>query len=299
MKLKTWWKLTFEIEKNLEDLIIWKLSEFEISSVAFNHIQNRPDLFKVEVWLLNSKSGQFLKKNLNNLFKKFLAEYSHQSTNINWSLVKDDWVESWKNYWKPCDIGKNFIVLPSWIELPDNSQSKNVIKIDPGAAFGTGSHPSTYLCLREMEDIKIKSKKVLDIGCGSGILLIAAKILGATNLHAIDNDYLAINSTEQNFKLNFKELKGLNLYEGYFQEITLNKSFKDFDLITCNILANVIKLIIPDIFNSLKFGGQVILSGILSSQKEDIIKLLNLNHFSIDNVLSEKDWICIRAKKIR
>ena len=149
-----------------------------------------------------------------------------------------------------------------------------------------------------MEKISLSSKKILDIGSGSGILSIAAKCFGANEIYALDNDYLAINSTESNFRLNFGNLDYLKTYLGPFDLLVSKYSLKNFDFILCNILAEVIKGIIPEISNCLKKDGEVILSGILNSQKDEIFNLLNASNFQINDVSSKKDWVCITAQKI-
>ena len=297
MRLRKWLRLNFEIEKNLEDLIIWKLTELRIGSYAFNFLKNKPNYFNVEIWILDSKCTDQFKVQLETTLKNLFKDNSYNPPDFYWKDINEDWLESWKKFWGPTEIGNDFLVLPSWMDVPKASQSKKIIKIDPGAAFGTGSHPSTSLCLKEMENIKIERKKVLDIGCGSGILTIAAKLLGGNNLFALDHDYLAINSAKENIKLNFGNSSKIDVYEGSFQEFIINKQIKDFDLVMCNILADVIKEIIPSISSVLNLDGKIILSGILSSQQREIIKILNLNHLSVDNVSSRKDWVCIKATK--
>mgnify|MGYP003313100850 FL=1 len=133
-------------------------------------------------------------------------------------------------------MGDTLLVLPCWLELPKEYQNKKVIKIDPGAAFGTGSHPSTSLCLEQLEKISLSSDKILDLGSGSGILSVAAKCFGANEIYAIDNDYLAINSTESNFRLNFGNLDDLKTYLGPFDSLVSKYTLKNFDFILCNIL---------------------------------------------------------------
>ena len=187
--------------------------------------------------------------------------------------------------------------MPCWLELPEKYKNKKVIKIDPGAAFGTGSHPTTSLCLEQIENISLSGNKVLDIGSGSGILSVAAKYFGADQIYAIDNDYLAINSTKTNFRLNFGKLDDLKTYLGPFDSLASKYSLKNFDFILCNILAEVIKDIIPEISNCLKIDGEVILSGILKTQKDEILKLLNAGNFQINGISFKKDWVCIRAQK--
>ena len=297
MGVRKWLKLTFLIDKNFEDLIIWKLSELRIFSYAFTLLENESSSLKVEIWLLESICNDQFKFRLEKIFENLLKNNNYSKSNFHWEALDEDWIDSWKKFWAPELIGSNFLVLPSWMDLPSNFDSKKVIKIDPGAAFGTGNHPSTYLCLQEIEKIQIRSKKILDIGCGSGILTIAAKLLGGNNLFAVDNDYLAINSAKENIKLNFGNSSKINVYEGSFQEFIINEQNKDFDLVMCNILADVIKEIIPGIASVLNLHGKIILSGILSSQQREIIKILNLNHLSVDNVSSRKDWVCIKATK--
>ena len=299
MEIKNWFELTFEIETNLEEIIIWKLNDLGISSYAFEISLNNKNNKKVIIWLPNLNWPESLRIKLVKNIKEVLDKNNYQTNCFEWNLIEqEDWISSWKKYWGPELVGDNLLVLPCWLELPEEYKNKKVIKIDPGAAFGTGSHPTTSLCLEELEKISLSSKKILDIGSGSGILSIAAKCFGANEIYALDNDYLAINSTESNFRLNFGTLDDLKTYLGPFDSLVSKYTLKNFDLILCNILAEVIKGIIPDIRNCLKIDGEVILSGILNSQKDEIIKLLNASNLRINDVSSKKDWVCITAQKI-
>ena len=299
MEIKNWFELTFEIETNLEEIIIWKLNDLGISSYAFEILLNNKNNKKVIIWLPNLNWSESLRIKLVRNIKDFLDKNNYQTNCFEWNLIEqEDWISSWKKYWGPELVGDNLLVLPCWLELPEEYKNKKVIKIDPGAAFGTGSHPTTSLCLEELEKISLSSKKILDIGSGSGILSIAAKCFGANEIYALDNDYLAINSTESNFRLNFGTLDDLKTYLGPFDSLVSKYTLKNFDFILCNILAEVIKGIIPDIRNCLKIDGEVILSGILNSQKDEIIKLLNASNLRINDVSSKKDWVCITAQKI-
>ena len=299
MEIKNWFELTFEIETNLEEIIIWKLNDLGISSYAFEILLNNKNNKKVIIWLPNLNWSESLRIKLVRNIKEVLDKNNYQTNCFEWNLIEqEDWISSWKKYWGPELVGDNLLVLPCWLELPEEYKNKKVIKIDPGAAFGTGSHPTTSLCLEELEKISLSSKKILDIGSGSGILSIAAKCFGANEIYALDNDYLAINSTESNFRLNFGTLDDLKTYLGPFDSLVSKYTLKNFDFILCNILAEVIKGIIPDIRNCLKIDGEVILSGILNSQKDAIIKLLNASNLRINDVSSKKDWVCITAQKI-
>ncbi len=299
MEIKNWFELTFEIETNLEEIIIWKLNDLGISSYAIEILLNNKNNKKVIIWLPNLNWSESLRIKLVRNIKEVLYKNNYQTNCFEWNLIEqEDWISSWKKYWRPELVGDNLLVLPCWLELPEEYKNKKVIKIDPGAAFGTGSHPTTSLCLEELEKISLSSKKILDIGSGSGILSIAAKCFGANEIYALDNDYLAINSTESNFRLNFGTLDDLKTYLGPFDSLVSKYTLKNFDFILCNILAEVIKGIIPDIRNCLKIDGEVILSGILNSQKDEIIKLLNASNLRINDVSSKKDWVCITAQKI-
>ena len=299
MGIENLYKLTFEIEANLEDLIIWKLNDLGIFSYAFEIFLNSKNKKKVIIWLPTSIWPTSLRRKLERNIKEILNESNYKTDFFEWNNIEqEEWISSWKKYWGPELIGDNLLILPSWLELPKEYKNMKVLKIDPGAAFGTGSHPTTSLCLKKLEKFFLSGTKILDIGSGSGILSVAAKCFGASEIYSIDNDYLAINSTESNFRLNFGNLDNLKTFLGPFDTLVSKYSLNNFDLILCNILAEVIKGIIPEMSKCLKKNGKVILSGILNSQKEEIFKLLNTRNFQINDVSSEKDWVCITAQKI-
>ena len=299
MTNKGWWRLSLEINKNVEDLIIWKLNQSAIFSYAFDYSNKDKNVVKLLVWLPAVSWKRNKREELEEKLKYLLIENGLNINLLSWSFIKEeDWLNTWKNFWKFELIGQDFLVLPCWMNLPSQYNKKVVIKIDPGAAFGTGGHPSTSLCLEMLEKTIVKEKIFLDVGCGSGILSIAAQKLGVRELHVIDNDYLAINSTRENLKLNFGQISSFTIHQGSFLEIKRKNLLQSYDLICCNIIASVIKPLIPHFYEVLNSQGSLILSGILESQKEEIIKLLNLYHFKIDNVLSKKDWICIKSFKV-
>ena len=297
MTTKDWYKLTFQIESDSEEIIIWKLNEIGISSFSFEYSIKTEYKKEVNIWLPIDEWDKSSRSNFEKIIIKLLNINLSNNEFFDWSLIKEeDWLTSWKKYWGPELIGNHFLVLPCWINLNEKFKDKKTIKIDPGAAFGTGSHPSTYLCLEKMENIFFSDKKVLDIGSGSGILSIGARLLGAREVLAIDNDYLAINSTKSNFQLNFGNLNNLNTYLGSFNELILKYQLNKFDFVLCNILAEVIKEIIPNIHKCLRKNGKVVLSGILNSQKDEIIKILIQNNLKLLDVSSRKDWACISAQ---
>ena len=298
MATKDWYKLTFQIESDSEELIIWKLNELGIFSFSFEYLIKTENKKEVNIWLPIDEWDESSKSDFEKIISKLLNINDSKNQFFEWSIIKEeDWLTSWKKYWAPELIGNHFLILPCWINLDEKFKDKQIIKIDPGAAFGTGSHPSTYLCLEKMEDILLANKKVLDIGSGSGILSIAARLLGAKEICAIDYDYLAINSTNFNFQLNFGNLNDLTTYLGSFNEVIIKYQLNKFDFVFCNILAEVIKEMIPNIYKCLRENGEVVFSGILNSQKDEIIKILNQNNLKLLDLSSDKDWVCISAQK--
>jgi len=298
METKDWYKLTFLIDRDSEEIIIWKLNELGIFSFSFEYLIKTENKKEVNIWFPMVDWDESSRSGFEKIISKLLNINVPKNQFFDWSIIKEeDWLTSWKKYWAPELVGNHLLILPCWMNLNEKFKDKIIIKIDPGAAFGTGSHPSTYLCLEKMENIFFSDKKILDIGSGSGILSVAAKLLGAKEVYAVDNDYLAINSTKSNFQLNFGNLNNLNSYLGSFNEVILKNQFKQFDFVLCNILAEVIKEMIPNIYKCLRNNGEVVLSGILNSQKDEIIQILIENNLKLLDVSSRKDWVCILAQK--
>jgi len=298
METKDWYKLTFLIESDSEEIIIWKLNELGIFSFSFEYLIKNENNKEVNIWLPVDDWGDSSRCDFEKIISKLLNINAPENQFFDWSIIKEeDWLTSWKKYWAPELVGNHLLILPCWLNLNEELKDKKIIKIDPGAAFGTGSHPSTYLCLEKMENIFFSDKKILDIVSGSGILSVAARLLGAKEVYAVDNDYLAINSTRSNFQLNFGNLNNLNTYLGSFNEVILKNQLTQFDFVLCNILAEVIKGMIPNIYKCLRNNGEVIFSGILNSQKDEIIKILIKNDLKLLDVTTRKDWACISAQK--
>jgi len=298
MAIKDWYKINFLIESDSEEMIIWKLNELGIFSFSFEYLIKNENKKEVNIWLPVDDWGESSRFDFENIISNCLNINAPKNQIFDWSIIKEeDWLTSWKKYWAPELVGNHLLILPCWMNLNEKFKDKKIIKIDPGAAFGTGSHPSTYLCLEKMENVFFYDKKILDIGSGSGILSVAARLLGAKEVYAVDNDYLAINSTKSNFQLNFGDLNNLSTYLGSFNEVILKNQLKQFDLVLCNILAEVIKGMIPNIYKCLRNNGKVIFSGILNSQKDEIIKILIQNDLKLLDVSTRKDWACIAAQK--
>ncbi|MDQ7969885.1 MAG: 50S ribosomal protein L11 methyltransferase [Oxalicibacterium faecigallinarum] len=181
-------------------------------------------------------------------------------------VAEQDWVRLTQSQFEPIHIGKNIWVVPSWHEAPDPSAL--VLELDPGLAFGTGSHPTTRLCMEWLEAHPPAGLSVLDYGCGSGILAMVAKKLGARDVVGIDIDPQAIEAARDNTARNHCEV-------AYFVPDEFAESGHEhaFDVVVANILANPLKLMAPMLSGRVKPNGQLVLSGVLATQIEDVIDI--------------------------
>ena len=181
------------------------------------------------------------------------------------SLAEEDWAESWKAFFWPEKISPRIVVKPTWREYVP-SGDEIVLELDPGMAFGTGTHPTTTLCLQLMERYLPPSGRLLDVGTGSGILMAAAALLGASQVHGIDNDPLAVEVARQNLALNAVPAERGRVWTGN----RLDGVEGRYDLVMANILAEVVIALLPDLVGVLSPGGRFIGSGILESQQDDV-----------------------------
>ena len=208
-----------------------------------------------------------------------------------WGLIdEEDWASSWKQYWEPTPIGLSFLVCPAWLSPPPNE--KVVIRLDPGAAFGTGTHPTTQLCLEALEKIEVKGTTIADIGCGSGILSIGAVLLGAQQVYAVDLDPLAVSATGSNRQLNQIEESKLMAQQGSIEQLS-----EAVDGIFCNILADVIIRLIPQMNRIAKLNTWGIMSGILSEQSPKVTDTLKQNGWRVINTWQRQPWCCLHVQR--
>lgn len=201
-----------------------------------------------------------------------------------------DWNENWKKYFKAFTVGKRLAVCPSW-ETYDNSENRTVLHIDPGAAFGTGTHATTSLCLELLDRLVQSGDRVLDIGCGSGILAIASVLLGAEFATGTDIDKQAVKTAKENAEINdvsektdFSENDG----DGYGE---------CYDIICANIVADVILDLLTFVGNYLKPNGVFIVSGIIDLRAEEIIAAAKENGFTVAETKTRENWYAFVLKK--
>lgn len=208
-------------------------------------------------------------------------------------IVDESWAEKWKEYWDVQKIGERVVICPSWLEYtPVDDEIK--IQIDPGSAFGTGTHPTTRLCIRELEKYVKSDSTVADVGCGSGILAIAAKKLGAKEVFGIDNDPDSVRVSRENAEINSVEC--------FFAEGTASDIQETYDIVVANILAHVIIDIMCDLNRVTKPSGIMILSGIIEEKAQDVLNAMQENGIELVSQEIEEgngeNWVCITGRKI-
>ena len=234
-------------------------------------------MFALRVYPENMKDANNLKADLNekNLGQCLIEEKDDE-----------DWANNWKKYYKPLEIGEKLAIVPEW-EAYDNDK-RIVIKINPGMAFGTGTHESTYMCLELLERYVKKDDEIFDIGCGSGILAIAGLKLGAKRALAVDIDDKCIDASHENADLNNLEDK-MDIKKGNLLDVVKGRA----DLIVSNIIAEIIVDEIKNLKNHMDKGGIFITSGIIKERRQMVIDALKENGFEIIDELEKNNWVAI------
>lgn len=249
---------------------------------------------------------------------------------ISWKTVdEEEWAHAWKAYFKPLRVSERLTIKPTWEEYTPAGPEEQIIEIDPGMAFGTGTHPTTGLCLRALEQRISGGEEVIDVGTGSGILAIGAVLLGAKSVLALDLDPIAVVSARENVALNglqasvtVKESDLLSLFGG---EGAADTPAGDMwpsarsgpmsaqetaapaeaglgvtlpvKLVVANILAEILVLFTDDVFRALQPGGIYITSGIYKDKEELVAQALKSSGFEIIEITREEDWVAIIAGK--
>jgi len=292
-----WWRLEMAAPAELEESLLWKLQSLGISRVALRHRPEAPQDCQLLAWLPQSDWSEPQRQALALALEPLAEPFGIPMPPLAWQCQDDeDWSLSWKQHWQADPVGQRLLILPAWLDCPPEHHERLVIRIDPGCAFGTGSHPTTRLCLEALEALAtprqspaaegrepgspgpgelepgslgpwgpggLAGRRVADLGCGSGLLALAALRLGAASAVASDIDPLAVRASRANADLNGLPLP---VAAGSVQAIEELLGGERADLLLCNILAPVIEALAPGFERILAADGLGLLSGLLLDQ---------------------------------
>ncbi len=205
---------------------------------------------------------------------------------------EEEWATAWKKYYHPVKISERFTIVPSWEEYTPVSSDELLIELDPGMAFGTGTHPTTVMCIQALERTVKKGDNIIDVGTGSGVLSIAAAMLGAEKVKALDLDEVAVNSARENIELNrvhdIVNVAQNNLLDGITEKV---------DVVVANILAEVILRFTDDVAAIVKKDGFFIASGIIQQKKQEVKDAMLTAGFQIEETIQMEDWVAIIGRR--
>lgn len=233
---------------------------------------------------------------------KALSAFTDIGTgNIEISETEDiDWINNWKAYFKPFRIDETIVIKPTWENLDEVKATDLIIEIDPGTAFGTGSHETTKLCILGIKKYIKPGIQLLDVGCGSGILSIIGAKLGAAEVTGTDIDPNAVKAAYENAEVNRIGSDVLTIFSGDIitdEELQKETGFECYDMAVANILADIIIPLSAEIGHHIKHGGIFISSGIINTKKEAVKEAILKNGFKILEINEMGDWVSIVAQK--
>lgn len=205
-------------------------------------------------------------------------------------VEEEDWATAWKAYYKPIAVGSRLLIKPSWEEIEPTDRL--VIELDPGMAFGTGTHATTTMCLEVLERVIKGGERVIDVGCGSGILSIAAARLGAREVEALDYDPVAVRVASENVVIS-----GVKDQVSVSQSDLLQAASGPADIIVANIIARIIVQLVPDLTQFLAPNGLFIASGIIGERLDAVLAALEAHDFQVLEEINEGDWYALTCRK--
>ncbi|MCS7464891.1 50S ribosomal protein L11 methyltransferase [Paenibacillus doosanensis] len=238
-----------------------------------------------------------------------LAEFDIDTGSPTYELKEvddEDWATAWKQYFKPLRISERLTIKPTWEEYTPGPE-EIILELDPGMAFGTGTHATTSLCLKTLEKVIQGGEDVIDVGTGSGVLAIAAAKLGAKHVLALDLDPVAVSSASENSRLNGLESQitvKLSDLLGVLRESAAGDAGSALGvklpvrIVVANILAEIILLFVKDVYDVLETGGTYVVSGIIKSKQDDVEKGLAEVGFTVTECHEDQDWVVIIARKL-
>ena len=293
-----WWRLTMGCPPELEESLVWKLNDLGLHRHAVQHAPERPDHKQLLLWLPkpewpDEERGQLLAS-----LAPLAEPFGITLPEGRWDDVADeDWSLSWKQHWQPDPVGHCLLILPAWLEVPEEHADRLVIRMDPGSAFGTGSHPTTRLCLEALEESPPQGSLVADLGCGSGVLGLAALGLGAEAVVAADTDSLAVRATADNRGLNRRSDAELVVALGSVDALERLLDGRRADLLLCNILAPVIEALAPGFEALVAPDGRALLSGLLVDQAPRLKQVLGELGWTVTAEAAQGRWGLLEIRR--
>lgn len=295
----SWWEIQVLCDPTLDDLVFWRLEDFGCRGTS-SELKGHACLVKA---YLPQEQAQLLDlAALALLLRQDALCMNLQAPAVQWNIIdEEDWSSSWKEHWQPQNIGDRFLIYPAWLSppTPELLQDRVLLKLDPGVAFGTGAHATTQLCLEALEMRMGAGQTDLvlaDIGCGSGILSVGAILLGASKVYAVDTDPLAVRSTHENCELNQVNPDQLIVDQGSIERL-IEMIDAPVDGFMCNILAEVILDMVPQMTAIAKPETWGILSGILLDQVKPIADTLEQNGWIVATLWRRQDWCCLNIRR--
>jgi ribosomal protein L11 methyltransferase len=299
--VNSWWEIQVLCDANVEDLVFWRLEQFGCrgtsSETNGSNCLVKAYLPQLDAQLLDLSA-------LSIWIQQDAAFASLPPPAVRWQLIdEEDWASSWKSYWHPQEIGDRLLINPAWLAPPVGGD-RLILKLDPGAAFGTGAHATTQLCLEALEmrlgavvPGEAGTGPILaDIGCGSGILSIAAALMGAERIYAVDTDPLAVRSTCSNLELNQIPEGRVIPSQGSLPQL-IEQLQAPVDGILCNILAEVILDLIPLMGQIAKPETWGVLSGLLIDQAKPVADTLEQHGWIVATLWRRKEWCCLNIRR--
>jgi ribosomal protein L11 methyltransferase len=286
-----WWRLSMPCPPELEESLAWKLNDLGLHRFALQHSPDTPHQKTLLVWLPQPEWPIADREQLLASLEPLSQPFGLAFPSGVWDEVADeDWSLSWKQHWQPDPVGQRLLILPAWLDVPEEHADRLVIRMDPGSAFGTGSHPTTRLCLEALEACPPQGLLVADLGCGSGVLGLASLCLGADAVLAADTDSLAIRATEGNRSLNRCSEQRLQVSLGSVETLQALLAGRRADLLLCNILAPVIEALSPGFESLMAPNGRALLSGLLVDQAPRLKDVLATQGWQVTQELAQGRW---------
>ena len=314
-----WSKFTLKTKTDVEDIVISTLADIGIQGAEIEDKQPLTEEDKKQMFVdilpdMPEDDGvAYLNfyldedENVEEMLEKVKAELEDLRNfvdigegTIAVSETEDkDWINNWKQYFKQFYVD-DILIIPSWEEVKEEDKDRMIIHIDPGTAFGTGMHETTQLCIRQLKKYVTPDTELLDVGTGSGILSIVALNLGAKHALGTDLDPCAVPAVEENKEANQIPTESFHMMIGNIiddKAVQDQAGYEKYDIVTANILADVLVPLTPVIVNQMKKGGLYITSGILDVKEEVVVEAVKKAGLEVLEVTHQGEWVSVTARK--